>query len=151
MQLSLSLRESESHASADAVAANAIRVFAGDMDLRRKRAYDTAAPDDGFRVLVDRLWPRGVSKERAAIDLWAKDTAPSPRLREEWHHAPAEEWGVYADRYRAELAHETAPALAALAADLGPRPVVTLVYAAHDPVRNHAVVLEEALRAELGS
>ncbi len=116
------------------------------MDLRRKRAYDTATPDDGFRVLVDRLWPRGVSKEHAAIDLWAKDTAPSPLLRTEWHHAPPEDWDVYAARYRAELAHETAPALAALASDLRPHPVVTLVYAAHDPVHNHAVVLEEALR-----
>lgn len=48
------------------------------MDLRRKRAYDTASADDGYRVLVDRLWPRGLSKERAAIDLWAKDTAPAP-------------------------------------------------------------------------
>ena len=120
------------------------------MDLRRKRAYDTVDPDDGFRVLVDRLWPRGVSKERAAIDLWVKDTAPSPRLREEWHHAPAEEWGAYADRYRAELAHETGSALDALAAELRPHPVVTLVYAAHDPEHNHAVVLEEALRERLG-
>lgn len=120
------------------------------MDLRRKRAYDTAVPDDGFRVLVDRLWPRGVSKERAAIDLWAKDTAPSPELRTAWHHAPPEEWAVYADHYRAELAHGTAPALAALAEELRPHPVVTLVYAAHDPVHNHAVVLEEALRSVLG-
>ncbi len=121
-------------------------VFAGVMELRVKRAYDTAEPGDGFRVLVDRLWPRGVSKERAAIDLWAKDTAPSPDLRRAWHAAPAEEWGSYADRYRAELAGETAPALAALAAELRRHPVVTLVYAAHDTEHNHAVVLQEALR-----
>lgn len=120
------------------------------MDLRRKRAYDNPAAEDGFRVLVDRLWPRGVSKERVAIDLWAKDTAPSSQLRQDWHHAPAEDWGEYADRYRAELAHETAPALAELAETLRPHPVVTLVYAAHDPEHNHAVVLEEALRSLLG-
>ncbi|WP_439901339.1 DUF488 domain-containing protein [Microbacterium azadirachtae] len=119
------------------------------MDIRLKRAYDAAAPDDGFRVLVDRLWPRGVSKERAAIDLWAKDTAPSPQLRTAWHHAPPTECSAYADRYRDELAHEAAPALAALADTLRPQPVVTLVYAAHDPVHNHAVVLAQALRAAL--
>ena len=117
------------------------------MELRRKRAYDTASADDGFRVLVDRLWPRGVSKERAAVDLWAKDAAPSPDLRRDWHAAPDDEWDVYADRYRAQLAHESAEALRELAAALRPHPVVTLVYAAHDPVHNHAVVLEEALRA----
>ncbi|WP_448721289.1 DUF488 domain-containing protein [Microbacterium natoriense] len=119
------------------------------MDLRRKRAYDTAEPSDGFRVLVDRLWPRGVSKERAAIDLWAKDTAPSPELRHDWHAAPDSEWGVYADCYRAQLAGESGPALRELADALRQHPIVTLVYAAHDPEHNHAVVLEEALRALL--
>ena len=121
-------------------------MLAGAMELRRKRAYDTAEASDGFRVLVDRLWPRGVSKERAAIDLWAKDTAPSPELRTAWHAASDDEWDAHADRYRAELAHETAPALAALADELRTHPVVTLVYAAHDAQRNHAIVLEEALR-----
>ena len=115
------------------------------MQLRRKRAYDTPAAADGFRVLVDRLWPRGLSKERAEIDLWAKDAAPSPELRKAWHAASDEDWGVYADRYRAELAHETAPALEALAAELKQHGVVTLVYAAHDEEHNHAVVLERAL------
>lgn len=119
------------------------------MELRRKRAYDTARPSDGFRVLVDRLWPRGISKDRAGIDLWAKDTAPSPELRREWHAAPDSEWEVYADRYRAQLAGESAPALAELAEELRQHPVVTLVYAAHDPVRNHAVVLEAALHEVL--
>ncbi|MFD5214434.1 DUF488 domain-containing protein [Microbacterium sp. NPDC058345] len=120
------------------------------MKLRRKRAYDTASADDGFRVLVDRLWPRGVSKERADIDLWAKDIAPSADLRRDWHAAAAEEWGVYADRYREQLSHESADALRELAADPEQHPVVTLVYAAHDPERNHAIVLEEALRPLLG-
>ena len=116
------------------------------MELRRKRAYDTPSAEDGFRVLVDRLWPRGVSKERAAIDTWPKDVAPTPDLRREWHAARDSEWSDYADRYREQLAHESAPALRALADALRPHSVVTLVYAAHDPVRNHVVVLEEALR-----
>lgn len=128
------------------VARQADRVLAESMELRRKRAYDTASADDGFRVLVDRLWPRGVSKERAAIDLWAKDTAPSPDLRRDWHAASADEWDVYADRYRAQLAGESTDAVAALATTLREHPVVTLVYGAHDPEHNHAVVLEEALR-----
>lgn len=119
------------------------------MELHRKRAYDTASTDDGFRVLVDRLWPRGVSKERAAIDLWAKDTAPSPELRRDWHAAPDSEWGVYAERYRSQLAGESASPLSDLAAELRQHPVVTLVYAAHDTEHNHAVVLEQALRALL--
>lgn len=119
------------------------------MELRRKRAYDTAEPSDGFRILADRLWPRGVSIEHAAIDLWAKDTAPSPELRREWHAAPAADWAVYADRYRAELADEAAPALADLVDQVRQHPVVTLVYAAHDIRHNHAVVLEEALRSLL--
>lgn len=120
------------------------------MDLRRKRAYDTASPEDGFRVLVDRLWPRGVSKERAAIDLWAKDTAPTAELRRDWHAASAEDWGIYADRYREQLAHESADALQALAAELRQHPVVTLVYSVHDTEHNHAVVLEEVLKPLLG-
>lgn len=116
------------------------------MQLHRKRAYDTAEASDGFRVLVDRLWPRGVSKERAEIDLWAKDTAPSPDLRKAWHAASDDDWGDYAIRYRAELANETAAALDELATELKQHDVVTLVYAAHDPDHNHAVVLEEVLR-----
>ena len=124
-------------------------MLADPMELRRKRAYDTASTDDGYRILVDRLWPRGVSKERAAIDLWAKDTAPSPELRRDWHAAADAQWGVYADRYRAQLAGESAEAMAALADVVRAHPVVTLVYAAHDPEHNHAAVLEEALRTAL--
>ncbi|MGL3149155.1 DUF488 domain-containing protein [Microbacterium sp. A82] len=116
------------------------------MELRRKRAYDTAEQADGFRVLVDRLWPRGVSKEHAAIDLWSKDTAPSPELRKDWHAASDDDWGVYAEHYRAELANESAGALGELAAELKHHDVVTLVYAAHDERHNHAIVLEAALR-----
>jgi|SRR5690606_12847056 len=114
------------------------------MELRRKRAYDNASPEDGFRVLIDRLWPRGVSKERAAIDLWAKEVAPSPELRHDWHAAPDADFEVNAQRYRAEL--EAAPALQELVEELRGRPVVTLVYALHDTEHNHAVVLERVLK-----
>ena len=116
------------------------------MEIRRKRAYDTASPEDGFRVLIDRLWPRGVSKEKAAIDLWAKDIAPSTELRHDWHAAPDTDFEIYADRYRAELTGEDAEALRALVGELRQHPVVTLVYALHDTEHNHAVVLEHALR-----
>ena len=120
------------------------------MELRRKRAYDTASADDGFRVLVDRLWPRGVSKERAAIDLWAKEIAPSTELRHAWH-APDADFDESAARYRAELENERADALQTLADELRKHPVVTLVYAVNDTEHNHAVVLEPVLRSMLES
>ena len=121
------------------------RVDAEVMDLRRKRAYDSASPDDGYRVLVDRLWPRGVSKERAAIDLWAKDIAPSTELRHEWH-APGADFDTSAANYRAQLEGESAEALTRLVDELRGHPVVTLVYTVNDTEHNHAVVLESVLR-----
>ncbi|WP_423494336.1 DUF488 family protein [Microbacterium esteraromaticum] len=115
------------------------------MDLRRKRAYDTPSAEDGFRVLVDRLWPRGLSKQNAEIDLWAKDVTPTAELRREWHAAPASDFEIYAARYRAQLAADDAGALRALADELREHPVVTLVYAARDTEHNHVIVLEQAL------
>jgi uncharacterized protein YeaO (DUF488 family) len=114
------------------------------MDVRIKRVYDPAEPDDGYRVLIDRLWPRGVTKERAALDLWLKEAAPSPELRTEWHAHP-ERWDEFAAGYRAELA--TNPAVDTLAGLAAEHPRVTLLYGSHDPVRNHAVILLEAVRA----
>ncbi len=122
------------------------------MEILLKRAYEPAAPSDGTRVLVDRLWPRGVSRERAALDDWAKEVAPSAELRTEWHHDPdghsPEHFAAFAARYREELSAGSALAaldrLVALARSV---PRVTLVYGAKDPVRNHAVVLRDALRA----
>ncbi|GAA5146509.1 DUF488 family protein [Microbacterium pseudoresistens] len=117
------------------------------MDLRRKRAYDTAEPGDGFRVLVDRLWPRGVSKDRAAIDLWAKEVAPSPELRKAWHAAETDaDFDECAARYRSELSGDDAEALDELVAAIRGKDVVTLVYALHDEEHTHAIVLEEVLR-----
>ncbi|MCL2465427.1 MAG: DUF488 family protein [Micrococcales bacterium] len=106
--------------------------------VRIKRVYDAASPDDGFRVLVDRLWPRGMTRERAAADLWLKDVAPSPALRTAWHHTP-DRFEQFADRYRAEL--DTNPAADRLLGLIRSHPAVTLLFAAHDPEANHAAVL----------
>ncbi|MFE7845788.1 DUF488 domain-containing protein [Microbacterium sp. NPDC057407] len=108
------------------------------MALRLKRVYDDPAPGDGFRVLVDRLWPRGLTKYRAAVDLWAKDVAPSTQLRRAFHQDGLP-WEEFADAYRAELT--AAPALQPLRAELAKHPHATLLYGAHDPERNHAAIL----------
>ena len=113
--------------------------------IRLKRIYAPAAADDGARVLVDRLWPRGVSKERAALALWYKDAAPSTALRQWFGHAP-DRWAGFQERYRAELQADDA-ALAPLR-DLLRRGPVTLLYAARDERHNEAVVLRDVLLEE---
>jgi uncharacterized protein YeaO (DUF488 family) len=105
-----------------------------------KRAYEPAARSDGSRVLVDRLWPRGISKKKAALDGWMKDVAPSPRLRKWFGHKP-ERFKDFARRYRAELKGN--PALEELRALKGK---VTLIYGAKDPKTNHAIVLAKVLK-----
>ena len=120
------------------------------MEILLKRAYEPASPEDGVRVLVDRLWPRGISRERAALDDWAKQAAPSPELRTEWHHDPdgrsPEHFAAFAARYRAELATDTGLEALDSLADLARSAArLTLVYGAKDPAMNHAVVLREAL------
>ncbi len=110
--------------------------------VRLKRAYLPAGPEDGMRVLVDRLWPRGVSKVRAALAYWNKDVPPSNELREWFGHDPAR-WAEFCKRYRAELqtnldAVESLRALARLGR-------VTLVFGARDEAHNEAVVLREVL------
>ena len=117
------------------------------MTVTIKRVYEDAAADDGYRVLVDRLWPRGVSKPRAAVDLWLKDVAPSPQLRTWWNHDP-ETMDEFTQRYRAEL--DTNDSLRELRDVISQHPVVTLLYGARDPHVNHAAVLLEYLSAEDG-
>ncbi|CEJ11670.1 hypothetical protein BN1110_01965 [bacterium YEK0313] len=107
-----------------------------------KRAYVPASPDDGARVLVDRVWPRGVSRKAAALAAWSKDIAPSTGLRKWFGHDPAR-WPEFRARYRSELAAHP-ERVAALRAMLREGPV-TLVYGAHDEERNNAVVLAEWL------
>lgn len=110
--------------------------------VRIKRIYAAASSDDGFRVLVDRLWPRGVSKERAALDLWLKDVAPSPDLRRWFGHVP-DRFPEFTNRYRAELA--TNPAFDQLQDVVATHATVTLLFAAKDSEHNEAVVLEGLL------
>jgi uncharacterized protein YeaO (DUF488 family) len=110
--------------------------------IHLKRAYEAASKDDGLRILVERLWPRGVSKQKAKIDLWLKDVAPSTELRKWFGHDP-DRWPGFRKRYTAEL-KEKGDVLALLKhrADEGP---VTFVYAAHDEEHNSARVLKEFL------
>lgn len=113
-------------------------------EVRLKRVYEPASADDGVRVLVDRLWPRGLSRESAGVDRWLKDVAPSPELRRWWDHDPGRT-REFAHRYTAEL--DANPAVHELTALLAEAPVVTLLYAAKDETVNHARVLREYLAA----
>lgn len=118
--------------------------------FRIKRVYEPAEPTDGYRVLVDRLWPRGVSKERADLGEWLRDVAPSTELRTWFHHDPSL-MDEFTARYRAEL--DANPGAVQALLDLAhEHPVVTLLYSAHDPKDNQAVVLraylEDALAKE---
>jgi uncharacterized protein YeaO (DUF488 family) len=117
------------------------------MAIRIKRVYAPAAPADGARVLVDRLWPRGLSREKARLTLWLKEIAPSPALREWFGHDPAR-YAAFTRRYRAELA-AAAAALAPLEA-LARQGDVTLLYAARDEAHNQARVLADYLRERRG-
>ena len=112
--------------------------------IQIKRVYEAADPADGFRILVDRLWPRGVSRERAALDEWAKDATPSTALRRAFHSGDLD-WERFVPAYRAELEEPAArEAVEGLRAEaLSGR--VTLLIAGHDHVRTHARVLREAV------
>jgi uncharacterized protein YeaO (DUF488 family) len=107
-----------------------------------KRVYEKPSRTDGVRILVDRLWPRGLKKEDAALDHWAKDLAPSSELRKWFDHKP-KRFEEFARRYRDELKHNPAVETAHSYAKHGH---VTLLYAAHDPACNQAVVLADYLR-----
>ena len=111
------------------------------MEISTKRIYDSPDEADGFRILVDRLWPRGVSREKAELDLWDKDVAPSTGLREWWHHDPTT-FDEFVRRYRAEL--DASGAAQALLEKAAGKEVVTLLFSAHDP-RNNATVLADYL------
>jgi uncharacterized protein YeaO (DUF488 family) len=113
--------------------------------LKLKRAYESPARGDGCRVLVERLWPRGVSRDQLAVDLWLKDVAPSTELRKWFGHAP-DRWPEFRNRYRAELRqHEDA--LDRLRQLEREHRTLTLVYAARDEQHNGALVLRDYLEA----
>jgi uncharacterized protein YeaO (DUF488 family) len=107
-----------------------------------KRVYDTPAPGDGLRVLVDALWPRGLRRDEAAADLWLKEAAPSSGLRK-WFGHDARRWREFRDRYRGELAERQQ--LLHLLDDLRQRAPLTLLFGAADTTHNNAVVLRELL------
>lgn len=126
------------------------------MDVRLKRVYEDPADSDGLRVLVDRLWPRGVSKAEAKLDRWDKDVAPSAELRSAWHaekdpHS-SENFAAFSESYREELSHSPASdALDELVSLARDKKRLTLLYGAKDTEVNHAVVLRDALLERSGA
>jgi uncharacterized protein YeaO (DUF488 family) len=114
------------------------------MEINLKRVYDPVSPDDGFRVLVDRLWPRGMTKEKLRAALWLKAVAPGTELRK-WYGHDRAKWEEFRHRYLAEL--EGRPEAAEPLLEAAGRGRVTLLYAARDKECNHAVVLREYLIA----
>ena len=109
-----------------------------------KRVYDETAASDGTRVLVERLWPRGISKERAHIDLWLKDVAPSTELRKWFNHDP-QKFQEFRRRYETELKSEAAQEALTKLRQIGQQGQLTLVFATRDAVHSNAVVLQDLL------
>lgn len=110
------------------------------MKIKVKRVYENPDKDDGMRILVDRLWPRGLTKEKARVDLWLKDIAPSTELRKWFGHDPAR-WNEFRERYREELKKNKKTT--SLLKDQLKKGAVTLVYGAKDEEHNEALVLKE--------
>lgn len=117
------------------------------MKIALKRVYEAAHPSDGFRILVDRLWPRGISKEKAALDLWLKEIAPSNELRKWFGHDP-DKWAEFKARYFKEL-DANPEALASLQNAVPGKGTVVLVYGAKDEEHNNAIALLEYLEAKI--
>ncbi|HEY9363252.1 MAG TPA: DUF488 domain-containing protein [Chitinophagaceae bacterium] len=111
--------------------------------IKIKRVYEPAAKSDGTRILVDRLWPRGIKKEEANVDAWLKEIAPSTDLRKWFNHEP-EKWMAFTKKYKKEL--ESSPALHELLALLKRHKGITLVYSAKDEEHNQAVVLQQYMQ-----
>lgn len=113
--------------------------------FKLKRAYEPETPDDGFRVYIDRLWPRGLSHETFHYNLWDKDIAPSTELREWFHADPVQRWNEFEQKYMEELKNSSS--MEALAKLLETKPVVTLLYSSHDTEHNNAVVVYNYLKS----
>lgn len=111
--------------------------------IQIKRAYDLEEKTDGFRVYIDRLWPRGLSHETFHYDLWDKDIAPSTELREWFHSDPDNLWPKFVEKYKAELKSNLA--FDTLRKTLEGKLTITLLYSSHDRVHNNAVVVQEVL------
>jgi uncharacterized protein YeaO (DUF488 family) len=113
------------------------------LSIRLKRAYEEPGGEDGFRILVDRLWPRGISKERARIGMWLKDIAPSNELRA-WYHLAPDKWEEFEEKYFQELDGRPA-AVDLLWKELEEQKKVTFVYSSKNEERNNAVALKDYL------
>lgn len=111
-------------------------------NIKLKRAYEPAANNDGYRILVDRLWPRGVTKDKLKVDFWAKDIAPSTELRKWFGHDP-QKWQEFSSAYLFEL--EKNPAVGRLFTEIKKHKTVTLIYAAKDTKHTHALILQQFL------
>lgn len=109
------------------------------MKVNIKRTYDPASPDDGFRVFIDRLWPRGLSHETFHYDLWAKNIAPSDGLRHWFHDDPDKRWREFRDRYIAEL--NNSDTFQRFKQQMRSHDIVTLLYSSHDAEHNNAIVV----------
>ena len=118
------------------------------MSIRLKRAYQPASKDDGYRILVDRLWPRGLSKQDANVDLWIKEIAPSTELRKWFKHDPAK-WDEFRQRYNQEL--DSQPEAVKQLVDLVKQQRATLIYGAKNEEFNQAVALKEYLDKRAGN
>lgn len=114
--------------------------------IKIKRVYEVPSPDDGQRILVERLWPRGFTKEAAKIDLWLKDISPSTELRR-WFHRQPDKWSEFKERYFAELKARSGE-VAKLMAEIQKGPV-TFIFSARDTKRNSAIVLKEYLERHI--
>lgn len=111
--------------------------------IRIKRIYDPLDSKEGVRILVDRLWPRGIKKEKAKVDIWMKEIAPSPGLRKWFNHEPTK-WEGFKKAYKEELEHSKA--IGELERYIGVNKKITLLYAASDQEHNHALVLLDYIR-----
>ena len=109
-----------------------------------KRAYEPENTEDGFRIYIDRLWPRGLSHENFHYDLWDKDISPSTQLREWFHQDPINRWGQFEQKYMQELKQN--PAFQKLKEYISTKPKVTLLYSSHDEEHNNAIVVEKLLK-----
>lgn len=117
-------------------------------EIRLKRVYEAPDENDGYRILVDRLWPRGIKKENLKLDYWDKDIAPSSELRKWFHTDQARNWDEFVVRYRKEL--NDSGALSELVNNVKNHVTVTLLFGAKDTVHNQAVILKEELEKRLG-
>jgi uncharacterized protein YeaO (DUF488 family) len=118
------------------------------MPVQTKRAYEEPRPEDGYRVLVDGLWPRGLRKEKLKIDQWMRDIAPSAPLRNWYGHKP-EKWEEFRKKFRAELSKSPRKELLAGLVERARKERVTLVFAARDAERCNAAVIAEMIRERL--